>query len=82
MSDPKSYGRYETVGGQANEAITYSRLCEHLRLASECAMVLGHLRKSNDDEIIGSGFLGIGQLLLKTVEQVTALATRGKFKLN
>lgn len=71
------YPTYETVGGQASEAITYSRLIEHLKLAAECCMVLGHLRKSNGDELIGSGFLGIGQLLEKTCNQVTALATRG-----
>lgn len=72
------YPRYETVGGQASEAITYSRLIEHLKLAAEAAMVLGHLRKANDsDPIIGTGFLGIGQLLEKVCEQVTQLATKG-----
>lgn len=76
------YPTYETVGGQASESVTYSRLCEHLRLAAEAAMVLGHLRKANNDEIIGTGFLGIGQLLLRCVDQVTTLATRGKLKLN
>lgn len=82
MSDPKSYGRYETVGGQASESVTYSRLTEHLRLAAECALVLGHLRKANGDELIGTGFLGISELLLRAVKQVTTLATRGKFNLN
>ena len=72
------YPRYETEGGQASEAVTYSRLCEHLRLAAECCMVLGHLRKANDDDLIGSGFLGIGQLLEKMVKNVTTLATGGK----
>ena len=71
------YPVYETVGGQASEAITYSRLIEHLKLAAECAMVLGHLRKANDDAVIGSGFLGIGELLEKTCAQVTQLATKG-----
>lgn len=72
------YPRYETVGGQASEAITYSRLIEHLKLAAECAMVLGHLRKANDsDPIIGTGFLAIGQLLEKVCDQVTQLATKG-----
>jgi len=69
------YPKYETVGGQASESVTYSRLCEHLRLASECCMVLGHLRKANDDELIGTGFLAIAQLLEKVVKQVTDLAT-------
>lgn len=72
MSD---YSRYETSGGQASEAMTYSRLVEHLRLASECCYTLGHLRKANGDDLIGTGFLGIGQLLEKMVDRVTDLAT-------
>jgi hypothetical protein len=76
------YSVYETEAGQASEAITYSRLTEHLRLAAEACYVLGHLRKANGDEIIGSGFLGIGQLLERMVGQVTKLATGSKFKMN
>lgn len=71
------YPRYETIGGQADEAITYSRMIEHLKLAAECSMVLGHLRKANGEELIGTGFLGIAQLLEKTCIQVTQLATKG-----
>lgn len=77
MSDPSSYPKYETLGGQADEAITYSRLIEHLKLAAEASMVLGHLRKANGDELIGSGFLGIGQMLEKCCGQVIQLATKG-----
>lgn len=69
------YPRYETIGGQANEAVTYTRLIEHLRLAAEACYTLGHLRKANGDELIGTGFLGVGQLLEKTVATVTDLAT-------
>lgn len=72
------YPRYETVAGQASESVTYSRLCEHLRLAAECCMVLGHLKKANDDELIGTGFLGIGQMLEQVVKKVTQLATGGR----
>lgn len=72
------YPTYETIGGQASESVTYSRLCEHLRLAAEACYVIGHLKKSNGDELIGQGFLGIGQLLERVVTQVTTLAMRGK----
>lgn len=72
------YPAYETVGGQASEAVTYSRLCEHLRLAAEACYTIGHLRKANGDDLIGTGFLGIGQLLEKMVKQVTSLAMKGK----
>lgn len=71
------YPTYETVGGQASESVTMSRLNEHLRLAAECCMVIGHLRKANGDELIGTGFLGIGQLLLQMVKNTTDLAMRG-----
>ena len=71
------YPRYETIAGQADEAITYSRMVEHLTLAAECAYVLGHLRKANGEDLISHGFLAIGQLLEKTCTQVTQLATKG-----
>lgn len=75
-----NYANYETEGGQVSEAVTYSRLIEHLRLAAECCYVLGHVRKANGDELIGSGFLGIGQLLERMVGQVTQLAMKGKLQ--
>lgn len=71
--------KYETLGGNVSESITYSKLTEFLRLAAEQAMILGHVKKANDDELIGQGFLGIGQLLEQMVTQVTELATKGKF---
>lgn len=71
------YPTYETIGGQASESITISRLNEHLRLAAECCMVIGHLRKANGDELIGTGFLGIAELLLKMVKNTTELAMKG-----
>lgn len=80
MSD--NYSKYETEAGQASESITYSRLCEHLRLAAECCYVLGHLRQANDDKVIGTGFLGIGQLLERMIGQITKLATGSKMKWN
>ena len=73
---------YETIAGNVDEATTYGQLTEHLRLASEACYLLGHLRKANDDDLVGTGFIGIGQLLERMVTQVTALATKGKFKLN
>lgn len=68
---------YETSGGNLSEQGTYGQLIEHLRLAAEAAYVLGHYKKANDEDLIGSGFLGIGQLLEKTCTQVTLLATKG-----
>lgn len=70
--------KIETTGGTVSESITYSQLIEHLRLGAEAAYTLGHLRKANDDELTGTGFLGIGQLLERACDHVTKLATAGK----
>ena len=67
--------RYETKGGNLDESATYLQLIEHLRLAAEASYALGHFKKANDDKLIGQGFLAIGQMLERCVEQVTALAT-------
>jgi hypothetical protein len=71
----------ETEGGNASESVTYAQLTEHLRLAAEACYVIGHLRQANGDKLIGTGFLGIGQLLERMVKQVTTLAMRGKITL-
>lgn len=69
---------YETSGGMLSEQVTFGQLVEHLRLAAEAAYALGHYKKANDDNLIGQGFLAIGQLLERAVVQVTSLATKGK----
>lgn len=73
-----NYSPYETIGGTPSESITYSRLCEHLRLAAEACYTLGHLKKANDDEVVGQGFLAMGQLFERALTQVTTLATGGR----
>lgn len=74
MSD---YPKYETIGGQASESVTYARLCEHLRLAAEACYTIGHLRKANGAEVTGQGWLATGQMLELIVKQVTKLAMSG-----
>jgi hypothetical protein len=71
---------YETRGGTISEADTYMQLIEHLRLAAEAAYTLGHYKKANDDELVGQGFLGVGQMLDRTCKVVTDLATKGRFQ--
>lgn len=72
---------YETKAGQVSEADTFSQLTEYLRLAEEACYTIGHLRKANDDDLTGTGFLGVGQMLAKVREQVTKLAV-GKMRLH
>ena len=67
---------YETLGGNLSESDTFAQLTEYLRLAAECCFVLGHHRKANDDNLTGTGFLAIGQMLDKTRENAVALATK------
>jgi hypothetical protein len=67
---------YETHAGVFSEPQTFLQLIEHLRLAAEAAYALGHYKKENGDELIGQGFLGIGQLLEANVKAVSTLATK------
>jgi hypothetical protein len=69
--------KYETSAGNLSEKVTYSQLVEYLRLSAEAAYTLGHYKKANDDDVVGQGFLAIGQLLERVVTQVTQLATNG-----
>ena len=67
---------YETRGGYVSEADTFSQLLEHLRLAEEGCYLLGHLRKAQDDKLLGQGWLAIGEMLKMTQTNITNLATR------
>ncbi len=66
---------YETVAGNVSEADTFAQLLEYLRLAQEACYTIGHLKKSNDDEVTGQGFIAIGEMLKLTQRNVTKLAT-------
>ena len=59
----------------------FAELIEHLRLAEEAAAMLGHLH-ADEDKVMSRGWLGVSQLLNKTVKAVTDLATRGKITWN
>lgn len=66
---------YQTIAGDVSEDLTFLQLLEHLRLAQEACYTLGHLRKSQDDNLLGQGFLAVGEMLKLTVSNVTKLAT-------
>jgi hypothetical protein len=68
---------YETKAGVFDEAVTYLQLIEHLKLAVEACYVLGHYKKENGDELIGQGFLAVGQMWEKNLVTIEALATKG-----
>jgi hypothetical protein len=66
---------YETAAGEVSEADTFMQVLEHLRLAQEACYVLGHLRKAQDDLVLGTGWIMIGEMLARTHKRVTELAT-------
>jgi|HubBroStandDraft_6_1064221.scaffolds.fasta_scaffold02348_8 hypothetical protein len=65
----------ETIGGIASESDTFAKMIEHLRQAQECAYLIGHLRKANDDKLTGQGWIAVGEMLKLTIHNVTKLAT-------
>jgi hypothetical protein len=67
---------YETKAGHFSEAETFLQLIEYLRMAQECCLALGHYRKAQDDELLGKGWLGVGEMLHLMQDQVTSLATK------
>ena len=66
---------YETKGGNVSEADTFAQLLEYLRMAQEAAYTLGHLRKANDDEVTGQGFIAVGEMFKPIIKNITTLAT-------
>ena len=59
----------------------FAELIEHLRMAEEAAAMLGHLH-ADEDKTMSHGWLGVSELLSRTVMAVTELATRGKITWN
>jgi hypothetical protein len=71
---------YSTTAGQISEADTFSQLLEYLRLAEEAAYMIGHLKKMNDEEVLGQGFLAVGEMLKMTQINVTRFITKGSLQ--
>lgn len=66
--------KWETSAGYVSESATYAKLIEYVRLASEQAIMMGHLRKGAGQDLSGQGFLAIGELLQRAETQITKLA--------
>lgn len=72
--------KYELKAGTLSEGETFAKIIERLREAEEQIYILGHYKKENGDELIGQGFLGVGQSLEKMRALLTQLAT-GKIRM-
>lgn len=69
--------KYPTESGYVTRAAVYSKLLDHLREAADMAATLSHLHNTEDggmDKLIARGWLGIHELLLRLVAQITKLA--------
>lgn len=69
--------KYSTTGGVPTRSEAYTKLIWHLREAADQAAVLSHLHNTEDtqlEKLVAKGWLGIHELLLRLVAQITKLA--------
>lgn len=69
--------KYSTFGGVPTRAEAYSKLMHHLNEAADQAAVLSHLHNTEDsqmDKLVAKGWLGIHELLMRMIAQITKLA--------
>ena len=71
---------YELKAGTLSEGETFMKILDLLRQAETQIDILGHYKKENGDELIGQGFLAIGELIKKVQYNLTKLAT-GKIRM-
>jgi hypothetical protein len=69
--------KYETVGGTVTRSETLSKLLELLREAEDCCYVIAHLHRtehSKREELLATGWRGIGEMLALVRSQVIKIA--------
>ena len=69
--------KYSTTGGTVTRGDAFTKLLWHLREAADQAAVLSHLHNTEDsamDKLVAKGWLGIHELILRMVAQITKLA--------
>ena len=69
--------KYSTVGGVPTRGEAYAKLMHHLSEAADQAAVLSHLHNTEDsqmEKLMAKGWLGIHQLMLRLITQITKLA--------
>lgn len=74
--------KYETSAGYVTRADAFAKLQHHLKEAEDQCYVVSHLLRSEDshkDELLATGFRGIGQLLARVSDQIIKL---GQGRLN
>lgn len=69
--------KYSTFGGVPTRGEAYAKLMHHLREAADQAAVLSHLHNTEDshmDKLVARGWLGIHELLMRMIAQITKMA--------
>ena len=69
--------KYSTTGGTVTRGDAYAKLIHHLQEAADQAAVLSHLHNTEDsqlDKLVAKGWLGVHELILRLVTQITKLA--------
>jgi hypothetical protein len=66
-----------TIGGAPSRGMVYAKLTDHLREAADCMAVMSHLHQTEGnatDTLLAKGWLGMHELILRLITQVTKLA--------
>ncbi len=74
--------KYETSAGYVTRADAFAKFCHLIREAEDQAYVISHLQRTESghkDELLATGWRGIGQLLSRVHDQVLKL---GQGRLN
>jgi len=69
--------KYSTSAGVFTRDEAYRQLTHHLREAADFAAMLSHLHKTEDsnmDILMAKGWLGVHELILRMIHQITSLA--------
>lgn len=71
---------YETTAGYVTRAEAFSKLLELLREAEDTCYVIAHLHRTEEskrEELLATGWRGVGQMLAKTRDIIVEFA-KGK----
>lgn len=69
--------KYNTSGGVPTRGDAYAKMMWHLSEAADQAAMISHLYNTEDsqmDKLVAKGWLGVHELLLRMITQVTKLA--------
>jgi aromatic ring-cleaving dioxygenase len=69
--------KYSTTAGVPTRGDAFAKLIHHLQEAADQAAVLSHLHNTEDsqiDRLVAKGWLGVHELILRMIAQITKLA--------